>query len=498
MVPQPVNAGDASENRPLRFAVFVVAYNAVTTLARVLDRIPAEAWDLLEEVYVFDDASTDDTALLGEGYKASRGREKLKIFRNPRNLGYGGNQKRGYDYALERGFDYVILLHGDGQYAPEKIPDFIRAAKTLRPAAVFGSRMMDRRGALRGGMPLYKFAGNRILTAYENLLLGSRLSEFHSGYRMYAAEALRRLHYRAYTDDFHFDTQIIVELLHQGLPIVEIPIPTYYGGEICYVNGMRYALDVSLAVLRYKLFSLGLVSCPWIGEEARRRYPAKKSPLSSHGRVTRMVPAGARVLDVGAEGSYAPLLKAKGCEVCGINDRPLPEEEDGAYARFWIRDLDREGLPTREEAGRFHVVVFADVLEHLRRAPEVLSQAKDLLLDDGTVLASTGNVAHFTVRLSLLLGRFEYRDRGILDRSHVTLYTGKTFRRLLASQGYRILRQKVTPIPFELFAGRSRAARAFWRAVEYAYYAAARLWPSLFAYQFVLLAAPEKKAAHGE
>lgn len=498
MTPTTVPAEDAVASRPLRFAVFVVTYNASTTLARVLDRIPDEAWERLEEVYVFDDASTDDTVFLGEGYKAARGQEKIKVYRNPRNLGYGGNQKRGYDYALERGFDYVILLHGDGQYAPERIPEFIRTAETLRPAAVIGSRMMDRWGALRGGMPLYKFVGNRMLTFYQNLLLGSRLFEFHSGYRMYAAEALRRLHWRAYTDDFHFDTQIIVELLHQGLPIVEIPIPTYYGGEICYVNGLRYALDVSLAVLRYKLFSLGLLSCPWIGEEAGRRYPVKQSPLSSHGRVTRMVPAGARVLDVGAEGSYAALLKAKGCEVCGINDRPLSAEEVAAYARFWVRDLDSEGLPAREQAGRFHVVVFADVLEHLRRAPEVLSQAKDLLLDDGTVLASTGNVAHFTVRLSLLLGRFEYRQRGILDRSHVTLYTGKTFRRLLVSQGYRILRRKVTPIPFELFAGRSRAARVFFRAAEYLYYVAARLWPGFFAYQFVLLATPEKRAAPGE
>ncbi|MEW5765323.1 MAG: glycosyltransferase [Acidobacteriota bacterium] len=482
---------------PLRFAVFVVAYNAVTTLARVLDRIPPEAWDRLEEVYVFDDASTDDTALLGEGYRASRGREKLKIYRNPMNLGYGGNQKRGYDYARERGFDYVILLHGDGQYAPEMIPEFLRVARERRPAAVFGSRMMAPGQARRGGMPLYKYVGNRLLTAYENALLGSRLSEFHSGYRMYAVEALSRLHYPAYTDDFHFDTQIIVELLHQGQEIVEIPIPTYYGGEICYVNGMRYARDVAAAVLRYKLFSLGLLSCPWIGEEASRRYPAKTSPLSSHMRVSRMVPAGARVLDVGAEGSYAAKLREKGCAVSGINDRPLEGAEAQPYERLWVRDLDLEGLPPPAEAGRYDCIVLADVLEHLRTAPALLSQAKDLLAERGVVIASTGNVAHFTVRLGLLFGRFTYRERGILDGSHVRLYTRRTFRRLLESQGYRILRQKVTPIPFELFAGKSRAARVFWRGVEYGYYGAARLWPSLFAYQFILLAVPQGRPAPG-
>jgi 2-polyprenyl-3-methyl-5-hydroxy-6-metoxy-1,4-benzoquinol methylase len=482
---------------PLRFAVFVVAYNAVTTLRKVLDRIPKESWDELEEVFVFDDASQDDTVLLGEGYKATRGIDKLKIVRNEKNLGYGGNQKKGYDYAAERGFDYVILLHGDGQYAPEMIPEFMRLACERRPAAVFGSRMMDRGAARKGGMPLYKYVGNKILTAGENLLLGSRLSEFHSGYRMYAVEALRRLHYPAYTDDFHFDTQVIVELIHHGMEIVEIPIPTYYGDEICRVNGLRYAKDVMLAVLRYKLYGLGLVRCDWIGEPGSPalRYPPKQSPLSSHMRVARMVPAGARVLDVGAEGNYAGILKDKGCEVVGVNDRPVPAEVASCYEKFETWDLDAQGLPAPERFGRFDCVVMADVLEHLRSAPAALSAAKGLLKERGVVIASTGNVAHWTVRLGLLLGQFNYAKRGILDETHVHLYTNKTFRRLIEGQGYRILQRKVTPIPFELLAGESRAMRLFWKAVEYGYYVSARLWPTLFAYQFIFMVVPARGGA---
>ena len=482
---------------PLRFGIFVVAYNAVTTLRKVLDRIPKEAWDAVAEVFVFDDASQDDTELLGQGYKALRGTDKLKIYRNEFNLGYGGNQKKGYDYAAEQGFDYVILLHGDGQYAPELIPQFLKVATERRPAAVFGSRMMSPGAARKGGMPLYKFVGNRILTTAENLLLGSRLSEFHSGYRMYSVEALRKLHYSAYTDGFHFDTQVIVELIHRGLEIVEIPIPTYYGKEICYVNGLRYARDVMLSVLGYRLYSAGLVRCDWIGEKGTpaRRYPPKLSPLSSHMRVARMVPAGARVLDVGAEGNYAKSLKEKGCEVVGINDRAPDTETASQYERFLIREIDQEGLPNPSEVGRFDCVVLADVLEHLRSAPVVLSAVKDLLAEHGTIIASTGNVAHWYVRLGLLMGRFNYRDRGILDQTHVRLYTRKTFRRLIEGQGYGILQCKISPIPFELLAGRGRLTRAFWKAVEYAYYALARLWPTLFAYQFVLLARPERRGA---
>jgi glycosyltransferase involved in cell wall biosynthesis len=479
----------------LRFAVFVVAYNAVTTLRKVLDRIPAEAWGRLEEVFVFDDCSQDDTALLGEGYKAARGIEKLKIYRNERNLGYGGNQKKGYAYARERGFDYVILLHGDGQYAPEMIPEFMRVAREHGPAAVFGSRMLGRGSARKGGMPLYKYVGNKILTTFENTLLGARLSEFHSGYRMYSVQALNQLHVEAYTDDFHFDTQIIVELVHQGKDVVEIPIPTYYGDEICYVNGMRYAKDVTLSVLRYKAFSLGLMSCPWIGEAGKpaQRYAAKTSPLSSHRRVARLVPAGARVLDVGAEGSYTQQLCEKGCEMVGLNDHALAAEAAAPYAEFFVRDLDQQGLPGPQEAGRFDCIVLADVLEHLRRAPAVLSATKDLLKPRGTIVASTGNVAHWSVRLSLLFGRFVYQPRGILDESHVKLYTKRTFRKLLEGEGFRILRTKVTPIPFELFAGRSRLAQAFWRFAEYAYYPFARVYPSLFAYQFICVAVPSAK-----
>jgi glycosyltransferase involved in cell wall biosynthesis/2-polyprenyl-3-methyl-5-hydroxy-6-metoxy-1,4-benzoquinol methylase len=479
--------------RGLRFAIFVVAYNAVTTLRKVLDRIPKEAWDAVEEVFVFDDASQDDTEMLGQGYKASRGIEKLRIYRNDSNLGYGGNQKKGYAYAIEKGYDYVILLHGDGQYAPELIPEFIKQARSRRPAAVFGSRMLLPGAARQGGMPLYKYMGNKILTFTENRLLGTDLSEFHSGYRMYATDALQRLHFNAYTDDFHFDTQVIVELVHHGFEIMEIPIPTYYGGEICYVNGMRYAKDVVLAVLGYRLYSAGVARCDWIDPEAARtRYPAKRSPLSSHRRVAQLVPAGSKVLDLGAEGSYLAELKAKGCSVTGVNLTAPPSEIVAAYDRFLVRDLDALGLPPAEELGRFDAILMADILEHLRSARALLSSAKALLTDQGVVIASTANIANWTVRMGLLMGRFTYRGRGILDETHVHLYTRRTFRALLRHEDYEVLRSKVTPIPFELLAGKGALIRGFWRTVEYGYYAFAKAWPTMFAYQFILIAKPLK------
>ncbi len=150
----------------------------------------------------------------------------MTVLRNELNQGYGGNQKIGYTFAIERGFDVVVLLHGDGQYAPEEMPRLLEPLQEGRADAVFGSRMMTTFGALRGGMPLYKYVGNRLLTTVQNALLRTRLSEFHSGYRAYAVPALRRIRFPLNSNDFHFDTEIIIQLLNVGQRIVEVPIPT--------------------------------------------------------------------------------------------------------------------------------------------------------------------------------------------------------------------------------------------------------------------------------
>lgn len=236
-----------------RIGILIVAYNAVSTLLTVLRRITPQVWENVEEVAVFDDASQDATYELAVGLKTTRDVPKLNILHHSRNLGYGGNQKAGYRYFIEKGMDIVVLLHGDGQYAPEILSHLYAPIARGEAAAVFGSRMKNVYGSpLKGGMPLYKYVGNRILTAFENRALNLNLTEFHSGYRAYDLHALRRIRLDNMTNDFHFDTEIIIKLHHQNYHIMEVPIPTYYGSEICYVNGMKYAKDVVRAVYRYK------------------------------------------------------------------------------------------------------------------------------------------------------------------------------------------------------------------------------------------------------
>lgn len=242
----------AQENKKQKkIAIFVIAYNAETTLKWVLDRIPAEVKKKVSEIFVFDDYSKDKTYDVGVEYKLKSKIKNLNIYRNEKNLGYGGNQKRGYDYAIKQGHDIVVMLHGDGQYAPEVLPSLLKPFDDDRIALVMGSRMLGK--PLKGGMPLYKYFGNKFLTFIENAFLGLNITEYHSGYRIYNCHALQKVPYHLCSDNFHFDTDIIIQFKHHNLKIVERPIPTYYGNEICYVNVIQYGLNVLKSILQYKL-----------------------------------------------------------------------------------------------------------------------------------------------------------------------------------------------------------------------------------------------------
>ena len=242
-----------------RLLVFVIAYWAERTLNQVLDRIPRSIFDDYDcEVLVIDDASEDRTFQIGREYRRQHPDIRLTVLRNEHNQGYGGNQKVGYAYAISEGFDFVAMVHGDGQYAPEELPRLVAPLREGRADAVFGSRMMTGTGAMRGGMPLYKYVGNRILTRLQNRMLGTRLTEFHSGYRVYAIRALEKIAFPLNANVFHFDTEIIIQLLNARQRILELPIPTYYGDEICRVNGLRYAADVLRVTLQNVFHRAGL------------------------------------------------------------------------------------------------------------------------------------------------------------------------------------------------------------------------------------------------
>jgi 2-polyprenyl-3-methyl-5-hydroxy-6-metoxy-1,4-benzoquinol methylase len=269
-------------------------------------------------------------------------------------------------------------------------------------------------GPLKGGMPLYKFAGNRILTIFENASLGMRLSEFHSGYRAYSLRALRQIDFSRMTDDFHFDTEIIIKLQHQRFIFSEVPIPTYYGNEICYVNGMTYARNVTRAIWRYKQCIRSVARYPEF-DEYFVHYPLKRSEDSSHTFAIALAGSGNAVLDVGCgKGFLAAELARNGNRVTGV-DRLPPAEVLPCVEHYFQADLEGGiGKP-----GTFDRVLLLDVLEHMKDPGRLLTECKAALKDNGLIVVSLPNIANITVRLKLLFGKFDYQERGIMDKTHL-------------------------------------------------------------------------------
>ena len=476
-----------AENRGKRIGILIVTYNAVSTLRKVLERIPEPVWRNVEQVVVFDDASPDATYELAVGLKTLWGDDKLHVLKHEKNLGYGGNQKAGYRYFIENGFDVAVLLHGDGQYAPEMLAEMYHPLVLGEAEAVFGSRMMrDHGGPLKGGMPLYKYIGNRILTTFENAALGMNLTEFHSGYRAYSMEAMKQIDFSHMTNDFHFDTEIIIKFHHQGFRIRETPIPTYYGDEICHVNGLKYAKDVFRAVRRYDQTRRSIRKFPEF-QEYFIHYPIKRSRGSSHVMAREAVGSGNTVLDVGCgKGFFAEQIAEQGNEVHGV-DCLAPAEVSSALKSYHQADLFN-GLGAARQAyahGVFDRILFLDVLEHLPRPEILLDEVRPLLKPDGQVVVSVPNVANFSVRLMLLFGKFQYTERGILDRTHLRFFTKDTIRSLVESAGYTVIRERMTAVPVELVLAWS-PENPILRALDFTATLLARLLPGLFGYQVML------------
>jgi len=445
----------------------------------------------LAEVLVQDDHSADDTHGVAADWAAASEVVPVTVIRHDRNLGYGGNQKAGYRYAIEHGWDVVVLLHGDGQYAPEVMHEVVAPIVDGSADAVFGSRMLVRGQARAGGMPAYKFVGNRILTRFQNATSGMALSEWHSGYRAYRVDALGDVPFTANSDGFDFDTEIILQLNSAGKRIAEVPIPTYYGDEICYVNGVRYARDVVRHSVRHRLGASGFGA----GELARvdEPYAFKPSPHSSHGKVLAMLDGSPprRILDVGCgPGHLAGALTAQGHDVTGV-DAQAADGVESRMKRFVRADLDG-GLPDDVGTG-FDVIIAADVLEHVRQPDRLLGQIVDLLRPGGRVIASVPNISHWYPRGRVAVGRFDYDQRGILDATHVRFFTRRSFLHLAHRAGLEPVRASHTGLPFDaLGQADDRGAVA---AVAGLDRTLVRAWPTMFAYQFVFELVPRGHGA---
>jgi len=229
--------------------VLMPAYNAGGTIEKVFARVPPEARERISRYVVVDDGSTDNTA--SALLRLQKELSNLVLLWHSGNRGYGEAEKTLLRYALAQGAGVGIVLHSDGQYSPEKIPDLLAPFDSGTADLVQGSRMLGG-GALRGGMPFYKYAANKALTAVENRAFGMKLAEYHSGYMVYSRKAMETIPFEKLSGSFDFDLEMIVLAKVKGLRIAEIAIPTIYAGEKSHLNPIKYGFDVLSVVRAYR------------------------------------------------------------------------------------------------------------------------------------------------------------------------------------------------------------------------------------------------------
>jgi SAM-dependent methyltransferase len=314
-------------------------------------------------------------------------------------------------------------------------------------------------------------------------MLGTGLSEFHSGYRAYSVPCLAGIPFEFNTNDFHFDTEIILQFLAAEYRVREVPIPTYYGDEICHVNGLKYAAQVVVATLKYRMHGLGLLqqrNFDIVG--GVDVYHTKLGYSSSHTYAIAAVPDGQSVLDLacGLRAGVAGELRKKGCHVIGV-DRvaAAPENLDRVYRL----DLNRDELPS--EVADVDTILLLDIIEHLEDPESFMLILRRRSAAGTRVVLTTANVAFIVIRLMLLLGKFNYGPRGILDKTHTRLFTFGSMRRLLEQCGYRIEEVRGIPAPFPEAVGKPLSS-----LLLFLNRVAIRIWRSLFSYQIFMVVRP--------
>ncbi len=247
-----------------RVVVVMPAYNAEQTLRRTVAEVPS----LVDEIIVVDDHSRDETAKLSRELG-------LHTIVHPQNRGYGGNQKTCYREALNRGADIVVMVHPDYQYTPKLVPALAHCIASGLFDVALGSRILGGR-ARAGGMPLYKYFANRVLTATENLLISQKLSEYHTGYRAFSRKLLLTLPLEENDDDFAFDNQMLVQAAYFGFHIAEVTCPTLYfeeGSSISFRRSVTYGFGVLNAAASFRLARMGVLKRPFLDPNGRKLRP---------------------------------------------------------------------------------------------------------------------------------------------------------------------------------------------------------------------------------
>jgi 2-polyprenyl-3-methyl-5-hydroxy-6-metoxy-1,4-benzoquinol methylase len=471
--------------------VFFLAYGAERLTDAVLARIPDPllrdpAWHFL----LIDDTERRDVADAAAKWVAERGLDRWTVLRNLSDQGHGGIQKLAFRWAVDRGFDLVVLLPADGQYTPEDLPRFREIRDRERADVVIASRMLDPATRRASGMPAILRFANRAVTRVQNAFAGTSYSEFHTGCRAYSGDFLARCAFEAASNGYTFETEMLLQAAHAAAVVREFPVHVRYDQRLRRMGRASYAWASIRAALRYRMHLTGAF-CSLQYRGLRPVVYGDKGDLvySSHAAalavVRKMAPA--ELLDLGCgPGFVAERCEALGVKVTGVDARPpLP----GRMTTFHRMHLDRDPLPV--DAFSFPLVMMLDVIEHLSDPEGFLLRMRNesrmlgVADEPPVLLLSTPNVAFAAIRLNLLLGRFNYAERGILDIDHRRLFTRASLRRILDDCGYDVIDMRPVPAPFEaVFRNRLGGVLGFFARIL------ARLWPTMFAFQWLVRCTP--------
>ena len=474
--------------------LFLFECGDADTVRRTVESIPERVHDALDEVVVMDDrVGAEALPTLASAEAAQK--LAVVVHRNPREHGFGGARKAAFEYARLRHFDWAICMRAGAGQPAAALQALLEASGVLgndpareelaaRPEALLlASRHADRSAALRSGMAWWRWLAHALWAGLLNRILGVRLGDYGTSFRAVPASILARIPYHADADDRLFDIHTLIQCRALGAPVREVPVAPAWAESTRAGEGVVHALRAIGTAVGYRLHQLHLIRRGRYFVDEGVHYTLKHSETSSHMQIVDAIAEGSRVLDLGcSQGLLAAPLQKKGVAVVGVDVRASSEVAE-ELAEYYQRDLEE---PLELPTGRvFDYVVCSDVIEHLRNRTELLRGARRYLREGGRLIISTPNVALWFYRLSLLIGRFEYGARGVLDETHVHLFTRASFRRQVERAGFHVLAERVTALPFEVVfesTGRSRLVRT----VSRLYYGLARLWPGMFAYQNIL------------
>ena len=468
-----------------KILVFIPTFNAEKTLQDVLLAIPQDISNLNYEILILDDCSKDKTFKTAQTYKEELKHLNINILRNPVSQGYGGNQKIGYHYAIKNNFDILVVFPPDGKYSLKHIETLLNTFEESNVDLLLGSGINPGLATVKNGMPLSRFLGVKILTGFQNFLLRTQFSDLHSCYRAYRLKALAQIPYQLNTNDYHFDTEIFIQFLLKKFCIKEIPIAVSYKTGTSSEKSLKYAWNVVLATLAPIFHKISLFyERKYDVEEGSSKYTLKIGFASSHQFAIENVPLDSKVLDIGCGDSLVgqELIK-KNCRLESIDaEDPKDVEKIKSFTKM---NLNIPDPPIEVE--KFDFILLLDVLEHLEE-PEKFIYHLRMKANGRTpkFIISVPNIGFFTMRIQLLMGRFSYGVRGILDLGHRRLFTFKTIRRLLDQAGFKIIQHKGLPAPFPLAIGLNPLSKFLLGVNGFLI----KIFPKLFSYQVILIATP--------